>query len=87
MSPSVPAIRSPSRAPAACAASSTTGSPSSERSSPHGAGTPNRSTATIAFVDGVRAARTVGTVTLRVSGSTSQKRGRAPIAATASAVA
>ena len=86
-SPSAPARRSPRLAPAAWAASSSTGSFSSARSSGTGAGTPNRSTAITAVVRGVSAAATVSTVTLRVSGSTSQNTGRAPMSATASAVA
>ena len=48
------------------------------RSSPIGAGTPNRSTATIAVVRGVSAARTLSAVTVRLFGSTSQNTGRAP---------
>src|ERR1700753_799986 len=66
------------------AASAATGSPSSLRS---GAGSPKRSTETMAVVRAVSAARTVSTVTLRVSKSTSQNTGRAPALTTASALA
>ena len=52
-----------------------------------GAGHPNRSTATIAVVLGVSAARTVSAVTFRVALSTSQNLGRAPAVTTASTVA
>ena len=52
-----------------------------------GAGMPNRSTATIAVVRGVSAARTVSAVTVRVTGSTSQNTGRAPALTIASAEA
>jgi hypothetical protein len=70
-SPSAPARAPSTRAPAACAASSTTGTPSS-RSSATGATLPNRCTGTIAFVRGVSAASTVARVTQNVSGSMSQ---------------
>ncbi len=72
--------------PALCAASSITGMPSAAISA-IGARFPNRWTATTAFVRGVSAARTVSAVTHIVSGSTSQKTGRAPVGGTASAVA
>ena len=52
-----------------------------------GATLPNRCTAMIAFVRGVRAARTVSAVTQNVCGSTSQKTGTAPALTVASAVA
>ena len=61
--------------PAACAASSTTGTPSAAISAT-GATLPNRCTAITAFVRGVSAARTVSGVTQNVSGSTSQNTGR-----------
>ena len=54
------------REPAACAASSTTGTPSASISRT-GATLPNRCTAMTAFVAGVRAARTVSAVTQNVS--------------------
>ena len=85
-SPSAPALRPPSSAPAAWAASSRTGTPSS-RSSGTGATLPNRCTGTIALVLGVRAAFTVSAVTQKVSRSMSQKTGLAPITSAASAVA
>ena len=50
-----------------------------------GATLPNRSTAMIALVFGVMAAFTVSAVTHIVSGSTSQKTGRAPVGGIASA--
>ena len=84
--PNDPARRPWRVEPAACAASSSTGTPSASISST-GATLPNRSTATTAFVRGVSAARTVSGVTQNVSGSTSQKTGRAPIGGIASAVA
>ncbi len=74
------------RVPAACAASSSTGTPSASISAT-GARLPNRCTATTALVAGVSAAATVSAVTQYVSGSTSQKTGRAPVGGTASAVA
>ena len=85
-SASDPAFCPPSVAPAAWAASSSTGTPSS-RSSGMGATLPNRCTGTIALVRGVSAARTVSAVTQAVSGSTSQNTGTAPMSAAASAVA
>ena len=66
------------RVPAACAASSSTGTPSASISAT-GARLPNRCTATTAFVAGVSAAATVCAVTQYVSGSTSQNTGRAPV--------
>ena len=87
MSPSTPALRPSRLAPIAWAASSITGRPCASLISGIGAGIPNRSTATIAFVFGVRAARTVSAVTLRVSMSTSQNTGVAPMLAIASQVA
>ena len=86
MSPRAPARAPPSAAPAACAASSTTGTPSS-RSAGIGATFPNRSTGTIALVRGVSAALTVSGVTQNVSRSMSQNTGRAPSTSAASAVA
>ena len=77
--------REPSE-PAACAASSTTGTPSASISA-IGATLPNRWTAMTAFVRGVSAARTVSAVTSTSSGSTSQKTGRAPVSGIASAEA
>jgi hypothetical protein len=85
--PSAPALRPPAaREPSACAASSSTGTPSASSSS-IGATLPNRCTAITAFVFGVSAARTVSGVTQNVCGSMSQKTGFAPITATASAEA
>ncbi len=87
--PSVPcaAVRRPfRREPAACAASSTTGTPSASIAATS-AGLPNRSTATTAFVRGVSAAFTVSAVTFIVAGSTSQKTGAAPVGGIASALA
>ena len=52
-----------------------------------GATLPNRSTVITALVAGVSAARTVSAVTQKVSGSTSQKTGRAPVGGIASALA
>jgi hypothetical protein len=83
--------RAPGRAsgvvePAAWAASSRTGTPSPSISAT-GATLPNRCTAMTAFVCGVSAARTVSAVTQYVSGSMSQKTGRAPVAGIASAEA
>ncbi len=72
------------REPAACAASSSTGTPSASISAT-GAMLPYRWTAITAFVCGVRAAATVSGVTQPVSGSTSQNTGRAPIGGIASA--
>ena len=57
------------------------------RSRAIGATLPNRCTAMTAFVRGVSAARTVSAVTQHVSGSTSQKTGRAPVCGIASAEA
>ena len=85
-SPSAPALTPSRSAPAACAASSTTGTPSS-RSPGIGATLPNRSTGTIAFVRGVSTAPTVSGVTQKVSRSMSQNTGRAPSTSAASAVA
>src|SRR4051794_34634156 len=65
------------RDPAACAASSRTGTPSASISA-MGATLPNRWTAMTAFVFGVIAALTVSAVTHIVSGSTSQNTGRGP---------
>ena len=62
--------------PAACAASSSTGTPSASISAT-GATLPNRCTAITAFVRGVSAARTLSAVTQNVRGSTSQNTGRA----------
>jgi hypothetical protein len=86
-----PCRRSPERpaaerVPAAWAASSSTGTPSASMSAT-GARLPNRCTATTAFVAGVSAAATAPAVTQQVSGSTSQKTGRAPVGGIASAVA
>ena len=75
--PSAPGRPAAASEPAACAASSTTGTPSASISA-IGATLPNRCTAITAFVRGVSAARTVSAVTQHVSGSTSQKTGRAP---------
>ena len=63
-----------------------TGTPSASISAT-GATLPNRCTAITAFVRGVSAARTVSGVTHIVSGSTSQKTGRAPVGGIASALA
>ena len=84
--PSAPGRPAAQRVPAACAASSSTGTPSASISAT-GARLPNRCTATTAFVAGVSAAATVSAVTQYVSGSTSQNTGRAPVAGIASAVA
>src|SRR4051794_34762162 len=84
--PSAPGRPSAERAPAACAASSSTGTPSASISLT-GATLPNRSTAITALVREVSAARTVSAVTQNVSGSTSQKTGVAPVAGIASALA
>ena len=84
--PNDPAARPLRTEPADCAASASTGTPSSSISGT-GATLPNRSTATTAFVRGVRAARTVSGVTQNVSGSMSQNTGDAPVGGTASAVA
>src|SRR4029450_144611 len=73
-------------APAACAASSITGTPSASISAT-GQTLPKRWTAMTAFVRGVSAALTVSAVTEKVSGSTSQKTGRAPVGGMASALA
>jgi hypothetical protein len=70
--------------PSACAVSSITGTPSASISRT-GATLPNRWTAMTAFVSRVIAARTVSAVTVNVSGSTSQKTGRAPVGGIASA--
>ena len=82
--PSAPGRPAGEREPAACAASSSTGTPSASISAT-GATLPNRWTATTAFVRGVSAARTVSAVTQNVSGSTSQNTGRAPVSGIASA--
>ena len=83
--PSAPARRpSAAEAPAAWAASSSTGTPSASISAT-GATLPNRCTTITAFVRGVSAARTVSGVTQNVSGSTSQNTGRAPVGGIASA--
>ena len=85
--PSAPARRpSAVREPSACAASSSTGTPSASISAT-GATLPNRCTTITTFVRGVSAARTVSGVTQNVSGSMSQKTGFAPISAIASAEA
>ena len=84
--PSAPGRPAAASEPAACAASSTTGTPSASISA-IGATLPNRCTAMTAFVRGVSAARTVSAVTQHVSGSTSQKTGRAPVCGIASAEA
>src|SRR3954465_5449322 len=84
--PSAPGRPSGERAPAACAASSRTGTPSASISLT-GATLPNRWTAMIALVFGVSAALTVSAVTQNVSGSTSQKTGVAPVGGIASALA
>ena len=63
------------------------GPPSSSRSSAIGATRPNRSTAITARVAGVRTRSTVSAVMQNVSGSTSQKTGRAPVCGIASALA
>ena len=52
-----------------------------------GAGMPNRCTATIACVAGVSARSIVSRVMQNVSGSMSQKTGRAPVCGIASALA
>ena len=85
-SPSAPAFAPPSEAPAAWAASSSTGTPSS-RSSGTGATLPNRWTGTSAAVRSPSSGRAVSAVTHQVSGSTSQKTGAAPAFTIASAVA
>ncbi len=85
--PCAPALRPSRSEPAAWAASSTTGIPSSASTSRIGGTLPNRSTRTAAFVAGVSAARTVSTVTTDVAGSTSQNTGRAPASAIATALA
>ena len=77
--PSAPGRPAADREPAACAASSSTGTPSASISAT-GAMLPNRCTAITAFVRGVSAARTVSAVTQYVSGSMSQKTGIAPVA-------
>ena len=81
----MPALRpSATRDPSACAASSSTGTPSCASPST-GATLPNRWTAITTLVCGVSASRTVSGVTQNVSGSMSQKTGFAPITAIASA--
>ena len=60
--PSAPGRPAIETEPAACAASSSTGTPSASISAT-GATLPNRCTAITAFVRGVRAARTVSAVT------------------------
>src|SRR3954465_10851076 len=82
--PSAPGRPSGPREPAACAASSSTGTPSASISAT-GATLPNRCTTITAFVRGVIAALTVSAVTQNVSGSTSQNTGRAPVDGIASA--
>jgi len=72
--------------PAACAASSITGTPSASISAT-GATLPNRWTAITALVRGVSAACTESGVTQNVAGSTSQNTGRAPVGGIASALA
>ncbi len=84
--PNEPARAPASVEPAACAASSSTGTPSASMSAT-GAAFPNRSTATTAFVFGVSAACTVSGVTQKVSASTSQNTGRAPVGGMASTLA
>ena len=84
--PSAPGRPAGETEPAACAASSTTGTPSASISA-IGATLPNRWTAITALVRGVIAACTVSGVTQNVSGSTSQKTGRAPVGGIASALA
>ena len=84
--PSAPARPSGPVEPTACAASSTTGTPSASIART-GATLPKRSTAITAFVRGVSAAFTVSGVAQYVSGSTSQNTGRAPVGGTASAEA
>ena len=86
MLPSAPGRPAGETEPAACAASSTTGIPSASISA-IGATLPNRWTAITALVRGVIAACTVSRVTQNVSGSTSQKTGRAPVGGIASALA
>ena len=87
MVPSAPArVPSAAAAPAAWAASSSTGTPRASISFT-GATLPNRSTTITAFVRGVSTARTVSGVTQNVSGSTSQNTGRAPVGGIASALA
>ena len=82
--PSEPGRPSAAVEPSACAASSITGTPSASISCT-GATLPNRCTAITAFVSRVIAAFTVSAVTVNVAGSTSQKTGRAPVSAIASA--
>ena len=84
--PSAPGRPASEVDPTACAASSTTGTPSAAISAT-GATLPKRWTATTAFVAVVSAARTASGVTQKVSGSTSQKTGRAPVGGIASALA
>ena len=84
--PSDPGRPCSERDPAACAASSITGTPSASISAT-GATLPKRCTTTTALVRGVSAALTVSGVTQNVSGSTSQKTGFAPVGGTASALA
>jgi hypothetical protein len=84
--PSAPGRPSGPIEPAACAASSTTGTPSASISA-IGATLPKRCTTMTAFVRGVSAALTVAGVAQKVSGSTSQKTGRAPVGGIASAEA
>src|ERR1700709_2308119 len=76
--PSEPGRPSAEVEPAACAASSSTGTPSAWISA-IGATLPNRCTAITAFVRGVSAALTVSALTQYVSGSISQKTGVAPV--------
>src|SRR3954454_7684870 len=84
--PSAPGRTAADSDPAACAASSSTGTPSASIART-GATLPNRWTTITALVRGVSAARTVSGVTQNVSGSTSQNTGRAPVGGTASAEA
>ena len=84
--PSEPGLPSFEVEPAAWAASSSTGTPSASISVT-GATLPNRWTTITAFVRGVSARRTVSAVTQNVSGSMSQKTGRAPVGGIASALA
>ena len=84
--PSAPGRPASESDPAACAASSITGTPSASISAT-GQTLPKRWTAITAFVRGVSAALTVSAVTQNVSGSTSQKTGPAPVGGIASALA
>ena len=84
--PSAPGRPAGAREPTACAASSSTGTPSASISAT-GATLPNRWTTMTALVRGVSAAPHGLGVTQNVSGSTSQKTGRAPVSGIASAEA